>query len=79
MTLRRFLYKWKRCLLCHDIIDNYKLVTDRCPKELLQVNEKYYAIEVDPIFYHGREVHFYGRVVSHSFLVEQALPKVKFK
>lgn len=50
MTLSRFLYKGKRCLPCHDIIDNYKLVTDRCPKELLQVNEKYYAIEVDPVF-----------------------------
>lgn len=48
--LSRFLYKEKRCLPCHDIINNYKLVTDRCPKELLQVAEKYCAVEVDPVF-----------------------------
>lgn len=78
MTLSRFLYKGKRCLQCH-IIDNYKLVTDIWPKKLLQVNENYYAIEVDPVFYHRREVHFYDRMVSRSFLVEQPLPKVKFK
>lgn len=49
MTLSRFSYKGKRCPTCHNIIDNCKLVTDECRKKLLQLKEKYYAIEVDPV------------------------------
>ncbi|ELV12394.1 Cytosolic 5'-nucleotidase 3 [Tupaia chinensis] len=48
MTLSRFSYKGKRCPTCHNVIDNCKLVTDECRKKLLQLKEKYYAIEVDP-------------------------------
>lgn len=81
MTLSRFFYKWKRCLTCHNIIDSCKLVTDGCLKKLLQLNEKYYVSEVDPVFTIEEKYPFMVEwcVKSHSFLVEQALPEVKFK
>lgn len=50
MTLSRFSYKGKRCLTCHNIIGNCKQVRDGCLKKLLQLNEKYYVIELDPVF-----------------------------
>lgn len=50
MKLRRFLCKRKRFLICHNIIDNCKLVIDGCLKKLLQTNENYYAIKADPVF-----------------------------
>uniref|UniRef100_A0A8I3S3T9 5'-nucleotidase, cytosolic IIIA n=1 Tax=Canis lupus familiaris TaxID=9615 RepID=A0A8I3S3T9_CANLF len=49
MTLSRFSYEGKRCPTCHYVIDNSKLVTDECRKKLLQLKEKYYAIEIDPV------------------------------
>lgn len=35
-------------LLCADIIDNCKLVTEECRQKLLQLKNKYYPIEIDP-------------------------------
>lgn len=35
-------------LLCTDIIDNCKLVTEECRQKLLQLKNKYYPIEIDP-------------------------------
>lgn len=35
-------------LLCADIIDNCKLVTEDCRQKLLQLKNKYYPIEIDP-------------------------------
>lgn len=69
------------CLLSLDIIDNCKLVTDECRKKLLQLKEKYYAIEVDPVLTVEEKypymVEWYTK--SHGLLVEQALPKAKLK
>ncbi|KAM9577604.1 cytosolic 5'-nucleotidase 3A-like [Trichechus inunguis] len=81
MTLSRFSYKGKRCPTCHNVIDNCKLVTDECRKKLLQLKEKYYAIEVDPALTveekYSYMVEWYTK--SHGLLVEQALPKAKLK
>ncbi|NP_001361267.1 cytosolic 5'-nucleotidase 3A isoform 5 [Homo sapiens] len=81
MTLSRFSYKGKRCPTCHNIIDNCKLVTDECRKKLLQLKEKYYAIEVDPVLTVEEKypymVEWYTK--SHGLLVQQALPKAKLK
>lgn len=81
MTLSRFSYEGKRCPTCHNVIDNCKLVSDECRKKLLQLKEKYYAIEIDPRltveekFPHMEE--WYTK--SHSLLVEQALPKDRLR
>lgn len=49
--------------------------------QLLQLKEKYYAIEVDPVLTIEEKypyiVEWYTK--SHSLLVEQALPKAKLK
>ncbi|XP_031808773.1 cytosolic 5'-nucleotidase 3A [Sarcophilus harrisii] len=79
MTLSRFSYNGKRCPTCHNVIDNCKLVTDECRKKLLQLKEKYYAIEIDPVLTIEEKypymVEWYTK--SHTLLVEQALPKSK--
>ncbi|XP_074140420.1 cytosolic 5'-nucleotidase 3A isoform X2 [Sminthopsis crassicaudata] len=79
MTLSRFSYNGKRCPTCHNVIDNCKLVTDECRKKLLQLKEKYYAIEIDPVLTIEEKypymVEWYTK--SHTLLVEQALPKNK--
>jgi len=81
MTLSRFSYEGKRCPTCHYVIDNSKLVTDECRKKLLQLKEKYYAIEIDPVLTIEEKypymVEWYTK--SHGLLVEQALPKAKLK
>ncbi|KAF0875766.1 cytosolic 5'-nucleotidase 3A isoform X1 [Hyaena hyaena] len=81
MTLSRFSYEGKRCPTCHYVIDNSKLVTDECRKKLLQLKEKYYAIEIDPVLTIEEKypymVEWYTK--AHSLLVEQALPKAKLK
>ncbi|XP_035866321.1 cytosolic 5'-nucleotidase 3A isoform X1 [Phyllostomus discolor] len=81
MTLSRFSYKGKRCPTCHNVIDNCKLVSDECRKKLLQLKEKYYAIEVDPVLTVEQKypymVEWY--TISHGLLVEQALPKAKLQ
>ncbi|XP_029778259.1 cytosolic 5'-nucleotidase 3A-like isoform X1 [Suricata suricatta] len=81
MTLSRFSYEGKRCPTCHYVIDNSKLVTDECWKKLLQLKEKYYAIEIDPVLTmeekYSYMVEWYTK--AHGLLVEQALPKAKLK
>ncbi|XP_057588094.1 cytosolic 5'-nucleotidase 3A isoform X4 [Hippopotamus amphibius kiboko] len=81
MTLSRFSYRGKRCPSCHNVIDNCKLITDECREKLLQLKEKYYAIEVDPVLTMEEKypyiVEWYTK--SHGLLVEQALPKAKLK
>ncbi|KAM9180551.1 cytosolic 5'-nucleotidase 3A-like [Dugong dugon] len=81
MTLSTFSYKGKRCPTCLNVTDNCKLVTDECRKKLLQLKEKYYAIEVDPALTveekYPYKVEWYTK--SHGLLVEQALPKDKLK
>ncbi|XP_004314941.2 cytosolic 5'-nucleotidase 3A isoform X1 [Neophocaena asiaeorientalis asiaeorientalis] len=81
MTLSRFSYRGKRCPSCHNVIDNCKLITDECREKLLQLKEKYYAIEIDPVLTVEEKypyiVEWYTK--SHGLLVEQALPKAKLK
>ncbi|XP_027719640.1 cytosolic 5'-nucleotidase 3A isoform X2 [Vombatus ursinus] len=81
MTLSRFSYNGKRCPTCHNVIDNCKLVTDECRKKLLQLREKYYAIEIDPVLTIEEKypymVEWYTK--SHTLLVEQALQKSKLQ
>ncbi|XP_001506646.1 cytosolic 5'-nucleotidase 3A isoform X1 [Ornithorhynchus anatinus] len=79
MTLSRFSHNGRRCPTCHNVIDNCKLVTDDCRKKLLQLKEKYYAIEIDPDLTIEEKfpymVEWYTK--SHGLLVEQALQKTK--
>ncbi|KAM5203943.1 cytosolic 5'-nucleotidase 3A isoform 2-T4 [Hipposideros larvatus] len=77
MTLSRFSYEGRRCPTCHNVIDNCRLISDECRKRLLQLKEKYYAIEIDPDLTIEEKypymVEWYTK--SHGLLVEQALPK----
>ncbi|KAK1334779.1 hypothetical protein QTO34_004346 [Cnephaeus nilssonii] len=81
MTLSRFSYKGKRCPTCHNVIDNCKLVSDECRKKLLELKEKFYAIETDPLLTVEEKfpymVEWYTK--SHRLLVEQAIPRAKLK
>ncbi|XP_006832207.1 PREDICTED: cytosolic 5'-nucleotidase 3A [Chrysochloris asiatica] len=81
MTLSRFSYQEKRCPTCHNVIENSKLVTDEYRKKFLQLKEKYYAIEIDPVLTMDEKypymVEWYTK--SHGLLIEQALPKNKIK
>ncbi|XP_042550898.1 cytosolic 5'-nucleotidase 3A isoform X2 [Dipodomys spectabilis] len=81
MTLSRFSYEGKRCPTCHNVIDNCKFVTDECRKKLLELKEKYYAIEVDPVLTVEEKcpfiVEWYTK--SHGLLVEQGIQKAKLK
>lgn len=47
-TLALLFVKGDAVLLCTDIIDNCKLVTEECRQKLLQLKNKYYPIEIDP-------------------------------
>ncbi|XP_023606809.1 cytosolic 5'-nucleotidase 3A isoform X1 [Myotis lucifugus] len=81
MTLSRFSYKGKRCPTCHNVIDNCKLVSDECRKKLLELKEKFYAIETDPLLTVEQKnpymVEWYTK--SHRLLVEQGIPRAKLK
>ncbi|XP_072454976.1 cytosolic 5'-nucleotidase 3A isoform X1 [Notamacropus eugenii] len=79
MTLSRFSHNGKRCPTCHNVIDNCKLVTDECRKKLLQLKEKYYAIEIDPALTIEEKIPYMVEwyTKSHALLVEQALQKSK--
>uniref|UniRef100_A0A8C9V1J5 5'-nucleotidase n=1 Tax=Scleropages formosus TaxID=113540 RepID=A0A8C9V1J5_SCLFO len=57
-TLSRFSNNGQRCPTCHNIIDNCKLVTDDCKKQLLKLKEKYYPIEIDPHLPMEEKFHF---------------------
>ncbi|ELK35177.1 Cytosolic 5'-nucleotidase 3 [Myotis davidii] len=81
MTLSRFSYNGKRCPTCHNVIDNCKLVSDECRKKLLELKEKFYAIETDPRLTveekNPHMVEWYTK--SHHLLVEQGIPRAKLK
>lgn len=81
MTLSRFSHEERRCPTCHNVIDNCKLVSDECREKLLQLKEKYYAIEIDPHLSIEQKspymVEWYTK--SHGLLVEQAIPKDKLR
>uniref|UniRef100_A0A8C4QXE5 5'-nucleotidase n=1 Tax=Eptatretus burgeri TaxID=7764 RepID=A0A8C4QXE5_EPTBU len=48
MTLSRFSFNGKRCSTCHNVIDKCKLFTEEAKKELSDLKDKYYPIEMDP-------------------------------
>ncbi|XP_072224908.1 7-methylguanosine phosphate-specific 5'-nucleotidase-like isoform X2 [Leuresthes tenuis] len=47
MTLTRFSYNGKRCPTCHNILDNSKVISDDCRKQLDDLLKYYYPIEID--------------------------------
>uniref|UniRef100_A0A8C8ZMG4 5'-nucleotidase, cytosolic IIIB n=1 Tax=Prolemur simus TaxID=1328070 RepID=A0A8C8ZMG4_PROSS len=48
MTLSRFAYNGKRCPSSHNILDNSKIISEECQKELSALLHHYYPIEIDP-------------------------------
>ncbi|KAM6163573.1 7-methylguanosine phosphate-specific 5'-nucleotidase [Rhynchocyon petersi] len=48
MTLSRFAYNGNRCPSSYNILDNSKIVTEECRKELNALLHHYYPIEIDP-------------------------------
>ncbi|XP_047403649.1 7-methylguanosine phosphate-specific 5'-nucleotidase isoform X1 [Sciurus carolinensis] len=48
MTLSRFAYNGKRCPSSYNILDNSKIVSEECRKELAALYHHYYPIEIDP-------------------------------
>ncbi|MFT7800438.1 cytosolic 5'-nucleotidase 3A isoform X1 [Arapaima gigas] len=78
-TLSRYSINGKRCPTSHNIIENCKLVTADCRKQLLKLKETYYPIEIDPHLTMEEKfpfiVEWYFK--SHMLLVEQRLQKVK--
>uniref|UniRef100_A0A8D1KHS5 5'-nucleotidase n=1 Tax=Sus scrofa TaxID=9823 RepID=A0A8D1KHS5_PIG len=79
---RNYLWSYqRRSCQTSDVIDNCKLITDECREKLLQLKEKYYAIEIDPVLTVEEKypyiVEWYTK--SHGLLIEQALPKAKLK
>ncbi|XP_006832702.1 PREDICTED: 7-methylguanosine phosphate-specific 5'-nucleotidase [Chrysochloris asiatica] len=48
MTLSRFSYNGKRCPSSYNILDNSKIISEACQKELKALLHHYYPIEIDP-------------------------------
>ncbi|XP_038182752.1 7-methylguanosine phosphate-specific 5'-nucleotidase [Arvicola amphibius] len=48
MTLSRFAYNGQRCPSSHNILDNSKIISEDCRKELSALFHHYYPIEIDP-------------------------------
>uniref|UniRef100_A0A2K5S548 5'-nucleotidase, cytosolic IIIB n=1 Tax=Cebus imitator TaxID=2715852 RepID=A0A2K5S548_CEBIM len=48
MTLSRFAYNGKRCPSSYNILDNSKIISEECQKELTALLHHYYPIEIDP-------------------------------
>ncbi|XP_073875669.1 7-methylguanosine phosphate-specific 5'-nucleotidase isoform X5 [Macaca fascicularis] len=48
MTLSRFAYNGKRCPSSYNILDNSKIISEECRKELTALLHHYYPIEIDP-------------------------------
>uniref|UniRef100_A0A2I2YU77 5'-nucleotidase, cytosolic IIIB n=1 Tax=Gorilla gorilla gorilla TaxID=9595 RepID=A0A2I2YU77_GORGO len=48
MTLSRFSYNGKRCPSSYNILDNSKIISEECRKELTALLHHYYPIEIDP-------------------------------
>ncbi|KAG8512880.1 7-methylguanosine phosphate-specific 5'-nucleotidase, partial [Galemys pyrenaicus] len=48
MTLSRFAYNGKRCPTSYNILDNSKIISEECQKELSALLHHYYPIEIDP-------------------------------
>ncbi|XP_037664830.1 7-methylguanosine phosphate-specific 5'-nucleotidase [Choloepus didactylus] len=47
-TLSRFAYNGKRCPSSYNILDNSRIISDECRKELTALLHHYYPIEIDP-------------------------------
>uniref|UniRef100_A0A3Q1M956 5'-nucleotidase, cytosolic IIIB n=3 Tax=Bos TaxID=9903 RepID=A0A3Q1M956_BOVIN len=48
MTLSRFAYNGIRCPSSYNILDNSKIISEECRKELKALFHHYYPIEIDP-------------------------------
>uniref|UniRef100_A0A8C9C4X3 5'-nucleotidase, cytosolic IIIB n=1 Tax=Phocoena sinus TaxID=42100 RepID=A0A8C9C4X3_PHOSS len=48
MTLSRFAYNGKQCPSSYNILDNSKIISEECRKELKALLHHYYPIEIDP-------------------------------
>uniref|UniRef100_A0A2K6V2Z3 5'-nucleotidase, cytosolic IIIB n=1 Tax=Saimiri boliviensis boliviensis TaxID=39432 RepID=A0A2K6V2Z3_SAIBB len=48
MTLSRFAFNGKRCPSSYNILDNSKIISEECRKELTALLHHYYPIEIDP-------------------------------
>ncbi|XP_040857267.1 7-methylguanosine phosphate-specific 5'-nucleotidase [Ochotona curzoniae] len=48
MTLSRFSYNGKRCPSSYNILDNSRIISEECRKELASLFHHYYPIEIDP-------------------------------
>lgn len=48
MTLSRFAHNGKRCPSSYNILDNSKIISEECRKELQELLHHYYPIEIDP-------------------------------
>ncbi|KAM4843154.1 7-methylguanosine phosphate-specific 5'-nucleotidase [Thomomys bottae] len=48
MTLSRFACNGQRCPSSHNILDNSKIISEECRKELSALLHHYYPIEIDP-------------------------------
>lgn len=48
MTLSRFAYNGQRCPSSNNILDNSKIISEDCRKELTELFHHYYPIEIDP-------------------------------
>uniref|UniRef100_A0A8C3WM47 5'-nucleotidase, cytosolic IIIB n=1 Tax=Catagonus wagneri TaxID=51154 RepID=A0A8C3WM47_9CETA len=48
MTLSRFAYNGKRCPSSYNILDDSKIISEQCRKELKALLHYYYPIEIDP-------------------------------
>ncbi|XP_077020519.1 7-methylguanosine phosphate-specific 5'-nucleotidase isoform X2 [Tamandua tetradactyla] len=48
MTLSRFAYNGTRCPSSYNILDNSRIISEECQKELTALLHHYYPIEIDP-------------------------------
>ncbi|XP_019949885.1 cytosolic 5'-nucleotidase 3-like isoform X1 [Paralichthys olivaceus] len=79
MTLTRFAHNGKRCPTCHNILDNSMLISEDCKKQLKDLLNKYYPIEIDSSL--SIEVKLPLMVEwwtkAHELLVQQEIKKDK--
>ncbi|XP_016006318.2 7-methylguanosine phosphate-specific 5'-nucleotidase isoform X1 [Rousettus aegyptiacus] len=77
MTLSRFAYNGKRCPSSHNILDNSKIISEECRKELKALLHHYYPIEIDPHWTIKEKlphmVEWWTK--AHSLLCEQKIQK----
>ncbi|XP_066119733.1 7-methylguanosine phosphate-specific 5'-nucleotidase isoform X2 [Saccopteryx bilineata] len=79
MTLSRFAYNGKRCPSSYNILDNSKIISEECRKELQALLNHYYPIEIDP---HRTTKEKLPHMVewwtkAHGLLCQQKIQKVQ--